>query len=176
MPASNWPAFAALDRHLPRDRTVVFDHGALANRAITFIRADHPSATIFMGDFGSLGLSLTAAAGAAMRGRSGIRWSSSATAQRSCRFGELDNLKRSGASVTVAVFNDGAYGAELPYLTELGAPVAMAIFDSEPIAGIARVMGLDVIASSEADDLEQAFRGHSSAWRPSLIEIRCRKL
>lgn len=172
--ANNWPlpVLAHLDTLLPRDRAVVFDHGDQSNWAVPHFTAHDATQSLFMPDFGSLGLSLPAAIGAAAArpdrrtlavvGDGGLMMS----------LPELDTLRRTGLPVTVVVLNDGVYGAEYPHLKAMGASLTAATFDSAPIADLAGAMGLRAYRIREADDLGNLAEAVSGQG-PSLVEVVC---
>jgi thiamine pyrophosphate-dependent acetolactate synthase large subunit-like protein len=167
------PVLQRLDQALPEERTVTFDHGNLANRAVPFLRVFDPAQSLFMPDFGSLGLALPAAIGAALArperrtvaivGDGGLMMS----------LPELDTLKRSGASVLVVALNDGVYGAEYPHFAELGASLSPATFASESIAEIARAMGVRGEVMEEGDDLARLDLLAAHDHEPVVLEVRC---
>jgi acetolactate synthase-1/2/3 large subunit len=174
LPAGSWPGpvFDRLDELLPQERAVVFDHGDRANWAVPRFTAHDPTQSLFMPDFGSLGLSLSAAIGAAAArpdrrtvvivGDGGLMMS----------LPELDTLHRAALPVTVIVANDGVYGAEYPHLMALGASLAPATFESSPIAGIARAVGLRSYRIMEGDGLD-ALAEAIAGQEPTLVEIVC---
>jgi len=173
--AATWPerALDEVERLLPKDRTVVFDHGDLPNAALMRFDVSDPTQWIFMPDFGSLGLSVAAALGAAAArpdrravavvGDGGLMMSLS----------ELDTLKRAGLPVLVLVLNNGCYGAEYPHLRELGAPLAPATFDSASFADIARAIGIKAASIGDGDNLGTLAELVMDDREPALIELRC---
>ena len=174
-PAVLWPGqvLERLDRILPDDRTVVFDHGDRANGAVPCFRAADPSQSLFMPDFGSLGLSLAAAVGAsiarperstvAILGDGGLMMSLS----------ELDTIKRTGAPDLIVVLNDGVYGAEYPHLAEIGASLGPATFASASPSDIARAVGIPAIRLREGDDLGALDGVVAARGGPTLVEVIC---
>lgn len=158
---------------LPKARTMIFDHGDLPNAALTRFSVSDPTQWIFMPDFGSLGLSVAAAVGAATArpdrravvivGDGGLMMSLS----------DLDTLKRSGAPVLVVCLNNGCYGAEYPHLKALGASLTPATFDSASLADIARGIGLKAASVREGDNLGVLSDFVSDNSGPALLEIHC---
>lgn len=173
--ATLWPSgvLQHLDRILPDARTVVFDHGDRANGAVPYFRAADPSQSLFMPDFGSLGLSLAAAVGAsiacperrtvAILGDGGLMMSLS----------ELDTIKRTGAPDLIVVLNDGVYGAEYPHLAEIGASLGPATFASAPPSEIARAIGIPSIRLGEGDDFGALDGLVAVRGGPMLVEVAC---
>jgi thiamine pyrophosphate-dependent acetolactate synthase large subunit-like protein len=173
--ATTWPerVLDDVERLLSKDRTLVFDHGDLPNAALMRFNVSDPTQWIFMPDFGSLGLSVAAALGAAAArpdrravavvGDGGLMMSLS----------ELDTLKRAGLPVLVLVLNNGCYGAEYPHLREIGAPLAPATFDSASFADIARAIGIKAISIGDGDNLGTLAEMVTNDREPALIEVRC---
>ena len=172
---TGWPdrVLNEVERLLPKNRTLVFDHGDLPNAALTRFSVADPTQWIFMPDFGSLGLSVAAALGAATArpdrravaivGDGGLMMSLS----------ELDTLKRTGAPVLVLALNNSCYGAEYPHLKALGASLGSATFDSASFADIARVIGLKAAVIEEGDNFGALAALISDGSGPALLEIRC---
>lgn len=173
--AAHWPdaVFQRLDQRLPDQRTVVFDHGAIANRAVPFFHVRDPSQSIFMPDFGSIGLSVAAATGAAIACPERRTIAITGDGALMMSLSELDTLKRSGAPVLVVVFNDGVYGAEYPHLIELGASREPASFASSSIFSIAQAIGLRGAVIEEGDDLSRLDALVADATQPALVEVKC---
>jgi thiamine pyrophosphate-dependent acetolactate synthase large subunit-like protein len=168
------PVYTLLDQLAPDERTVVFDHGDLANAALPHFRANDPTQSIFMTDFGSLGLAIAAAIGAATArpdrrtvavvGDGGLMMSLS----------ELDTLKRCGAGVLVVVLNNGVYGAEYPHLMALGASLGPASFSgSQPIHRIAEALGIRSMSLREGDNFAALDAFVLDSKSPALLEIIC---
>ncbi|MCO5090381.1 thiamine pyrophosphate-binding protein [Bosea sp. (in: a-proteobacteria)] len=168
------PIFELLDRLVPGERTVVFDHGDHATAALSHFHANDPSQSIFMTDFGSLGLAVAAAIGAAtahpkrrtvaILGDGGLMMS----------LPEIDTLARSGTNVLAVVVNDGVYGAEYPHLIALGASLEPAAFSrSRPIQGVADALGIRSMSIREGDNLAAIDAFVLDAESPALLEIIC---
>lgn len=170
-----WPdqVFSALDRLLPAERTITFDHGDLANSAIPHFTVAHPSQSLFMPDFGSLGLSVAAAIGAAAAVPERRTVAIVGDGGLMMALPDLDMLYRSGLPVLIVVMNDGVYGAEYPHLRRIGASPDPARFDSRPIADIADAIGLSSAVLTERDDLNVLAEAIADQSGPRLIEIRC---
>jgi thiamine pyrophosphate-dependent acetolactate synthase large subunit-like protein len=171
----NWPdrAIEEVERLLPKERTLVFDHGDLPNAALMQFNVSDPTQWIFTPDFGSLGLSVAAALGAAVArpdrravavvGDGGLMMSLS----------EIDTLKRAGLPVLVLVLNNGCYGAEYPHLKHLGVSLAPATFDSASFADIAQAIGIKAASIGEGDNLGVLAEFVSDTGGPALLELRC---
>lgn len=129
------------DDVLPAERTVVVDGGHFIAFALPRLRVPDPWGSILTLDFGSIGLGLPTAIGAAI-GRP----------DRRCLLAvgdggflmalpELDTAVRERVPLIALVLNDNAYGAEYHHLARHGAPTGISTFDSRSIAGIAAAIG-----------------------------------
>lgn len=158
---------------LPPARTLVYDHGNLATTAIRHLTGPDPAAFIFMTDFGSIGLALPAAVGAAVGRPDRTTVCVVGDGALMMSLAELDTLARVGGDVLVLALNDGAYGAEYFLLDGIGADVTIARFDSAGIAKIAESIGIpSAVVASESDlPLIDELLGRDG---PRLIEVTCR--
>ena len=125
------------DRVLPAERTVVVDGGHFIAFALPRLRVPDPRGSMLTLDFGSIGLGLPTAIGAAI-----------ARPDRQCLLAvgdggflmalpELDTAVRERVPLLALVLNDQAYGAEYHHLARRGEPTEISTFDSRSIAEIA---------------------------------------
>lgn len=132
-----------LDEVLPAERTVVVDGGHFIAFALPRLRVPDPWGSILTLDFGSIGLGLPTAIGAAI-----------ARPDRRCLLAagdggflmalpELDTAVRERVPLLALVLNDHAYGAEYHHLARQGAATDISTFDSRSIAGIAAAIGAE---------------------------------
>jgi thiamine pyrophosphate-dependent acetolactate synthase large subunit-like protein len=170
-----WPdlVFSALDRLLPAERTITFDHGDLANSAIPHFIVAHPSRSLFMPDFGSLGLSVAAAVGAAAAAPERRTVVIIGDGGLMMALPDLDLLYRSGLPVLVIVMNDGVYGAEYPHLRRINASLRPATFDSRSIAEIASAIGISSAVLAEGGSLDILAEAVADQSGPRLVDVRC---
>jgi len=126
-----------------------------------------------MPDFGSIGLSIAAATGAAIACPERRTISIVGDGALMMSLSDLDTLKRSGAPVLVVVFNDRVYGAEYPHLMELGASLAPASFEGTSIFEIAQAIGLRSAVIETGGDLSRIDALVADATQPTLVEVRC---
>lgn len=131
------------DDALPAERTVVVDGGHFIAFALPRLRVPDPWGSMLTLDFGSIGLGLPTAIGAAM-----------ARPDRQCLLAvgdggflmalpELDTAVRERVPLLALVLNDNAYGAEYHHLVRHGAATEISTFDSRSIADISAAIGAE---------------------------------
>lgn len=161
----------ALDRLAPRSRNVVVDLGYFTSEACRFVSVDAPRRFVYTVNFGSIGLSIAAAAGVsiadphvptlALVGDGGLMMS----------IGELETIGRYGLPVAVLVFDDSALGIEYHALRLRGGDPDLVAFPDVDFAGVARAFGLDASTVHSVDELEALLDGRSWAG-PLLVDAR----
>jgi thiamine pyrophosphate-dependent acetolactate synthase large subunit-like protein len=151
----------ALDRLLPRNRTLVVDGGHFTGYPCTHMSVPDPSAFLFAIDFGSTGLGLGTAIGASIAcpdrttilvvGDGGLMMS----------IAELETVARYRLPLVIVVLNDGALSSEAHHLRIRGLAADAAYHDVPPLAAVATALGLGGrtvattkdISAIRADDL-----------------------
>lgn len=158
----------------PRDAVLAVDGGHFMGFPSMDIPVLGPRDYVFTLDFGSIGLGLAAAVGAAVAqpGRTVVAAVGDGGLLMS--LGELDTVARSGLPIVVAVFNDAAYGAELHFLRLSGLPEDLSLFPAtRPLAPVAEALGLRAITVADHAGLDEArallAEGISG---PTLIDFR----
>ena len=131
----------ALDRSLPAERTVVYDGGHFHWFPTPYLSVPDAAGFVAAQGFQAVGLGLGTAIGAAVArperpvlllvGDGGTMMS----------LGELDTLVGQRLPVVVAIFNDGAYGAEVHHFGPMGLPTDLVTFGDRDFAAVARDLG-----------------------------------
>lgn len=162
------PVCVALDRLLPPNRRIVVDVGHFMSVPSRYISVADGRGYLSPSTFGSIGLSLAMAIGAAV---------ADPTRPTACLIGdgglamcagELDTMRRYGLPALVVVFNDSAYGAEVHLSKQYGLPDDLAWFDTVDFAGVARGFGLNGLVVKTLIDLDEAL----AQPRPALLDVR----
>jgi len=162
-------AVIALDRALPRDRTLVVDGGHFTGFPCMYMSVPEPAAFVFAIDFGSTGLGLGTAIGAAIGqpdrpvvlvvGDGGLMMS----------IAELETIGRYKLPIIIAVLNDGALSSEAHHLRIRGLPADAAYHEVPPLASVAQAVGLRGLTVATPEDLaalkDQDFES------PTLIDV-----
>lgn len=159
------------DDVLPAERTVVVDGGHFIAFALPRLRVPDPRGSMLTLDFGSIGLGLPTAIGAAM-----------ARPDRRCLLAvgdggflmalpELDTAVRERVPLLALVLNDHAYGAEYHHLARRGAATEISTFDSRSIAEIAAAIGADTTRITSPAELAALDpRRFADLDRPHVVE------
>ncbi|PWK61291.1 thiamine pyrophosphate-binding protein [Aminobacter sp. AP02] len=135
-------AYVALDEVFPQDRIVVTDNGRFIATVPSLVAARDATSWIVGNAYGSVGLGLGAAIGAAaahpdrpvllITGDGGFAMA--AQELDAIRLGGIDNL-------TVAIINDELYGSDVKYLRRFGLPNTVLYQPLPDIEALAKVYG-----------------------------------
>lgn len=145
---------AALDRVLPPERTLVLDAGHFMGWPILHMDAPEPSAFLWTCDFGSIGLGVATAIGAALARPDRLTVCVAGDGGLMLSLGELESVGRLGVPMVVAVLDDGGYGAEVQILRHMGRHDDTARFDNPDLVAVAEALGLRGVRLQSTDDLE----------------------
>jgi thiamine pyrophosphate-dependent acetolactate synthase large subunit-like protein len=161
---------ARIDAMIPADRNLIVDGGHFAGFPSMAIGVPEPGSYVFPLDFGSIGLSLGAAVGAAVARPDRITAVGIGDGGLMMSLGELDTAIRYSLPLLVVVYDDGAFGAEMHFLRMLGIPDAESLFETPPLAEVARGMGADAFTIHTLADLDPiAERLATGLERPLLL-------
>lgn len=169
------PTIARLEEILPRDRTLVTDAGRWMVRSYATFTAPGPRDHVTSASFGSIGLGMGSAIGAA-----------AARSDRPtillCGDGgfmlggitELHTAVREKMDLIVVVFDDGSYGAEHIQLTDKQIDPQVALFNWPSFTTLAEALGAaGTEVSSPADlDVLQAIIDGRDRTKPLLIDVK----
>ena len=166
-------AVAILDQAFTRERVVVTDGGRFLGEMWKNLTVDHPRDFLITLAFGSIGLGMGHAIGAAaarpdrpvlhVTGDGG--WVLGGLA-------EFHTAVRHKLDVVTVVFNDEAYGAEHVQFRNKGMDPALSMFEWPDFARVAEAMGGQGFTVRTAAELEAALAAIETRDRPVLIDIR----
>jgi thiamine pyrophosphate-dependent acetolactate synthase large subunit-like protein len=161
-----------LDDQLPGARTVVSDIGRFTSAAWRYLGA--PSAEDFttMGGFGSIGLGLAGAIGAAVARPDTTTVAVLGDGGFMMNAAELSTAVRERLAMVVVVFNDGAYGAEYHKLLGAGADPNHSLNRWPELAPIAEAMGAEAVVVRKLDELESLRLRVAEATGPLVVELK----
>lgn len=162
-----------LDTMLPDDRTVVLDAGRYMGIPLRHITVSDPRSFVFTCNFGSIGLGMGNAAGAAIGrpnqpavlfiGDGGFMMGG---------MGEFSSAVRHRSDLIAVVYDDGAYGAEYIQLERAGLPTELSEFSWPDLTDIANSLGgIGVTVTTEAD-LPEVAKAIETRDRPLLIHLK----
>lgn len=162
-----------LNRLLPADRLLVVDAGRFIVKTFQHIEVEAPRFFMQTTSFGSIGLGMGAAIGAAaaepdrpvvlMVGDGGFMLGG---------LTEFNSAVRHRSNLIVVVCNDGSYGAEHVQLRDKQMDTSLIEFDWPDFAPLAEALGGRGVAVRSMDDLDAAGEAIRTRTRPLLIDIK----
>jgi acetolactate synthase-1/2/3 large subunit len=176
LPATGSMSFADavryIDRLIPEDRVVVTDAGRFIATTWNGIRAGHPRNFVYTVNFGSIGLGMGAAIGAAAN-------DPNRPVLLACGDGgfmhagitEFNTAVREGIDLIVLVCNDGAYGAEHVQFVHHDMDPSISAFAWPDLVGVAQALGGTGVTVRTAEDLAGVARLISERTGPILIDL-----
>jgi thiamine pyrophosphate-dependent acetolactate synthase large subunit-like protein len=163
-----------LGKAAPPDRSVIIDGGRFLGSAWQYLEAPEPRAYVHTINFGSIGLSLGYAVGAAVgaKGRPALVVCGDGGFMLG-GLAEFNTAVRHGLDLIVVVCNDSSYGAEHIQFRSKNMDPSLSMFDWPQFADVARALGGDGVTVRRAADLEEAERAIRQRTRPLLIDLKC---
>lgn len=163
-------ALRTLDRLLPADRQVVIDLGHFSTFPSQVLSVPEAGRFYPALGFGSVGLALATASGAAA-GRRVPTVAVVGDGGAMMSLGELETLARHRLPVTVVVLDDHAYGAEIHHLRRHGLPEALADFPPCDLAAVAGALGLAGATATTPTELAERVPALPPG-EPALLDVR----
>ncbi len=167
-------AIYRLGKAAPEDRTVVIDGGRFLGSAWQYLDAPEPLAYVHTINFGSIGLSLPYANGAAV-GRKG-RPALVVCGDGGFMLGglaEFNTAVRHGIDLIVLLCNDSSYGAEHIQFRSKNMDPSLSTFHWPEFAEVARALGGEGVTVRNDADLDVAEQAIRARTRPLLIDLKC---
>ena len=166
-------ALRKLEEALPKERILTTDGGRFMTEVWCRISAPDPHSFIVTANFGSIGLGLQEAIGAALADRT--RPVVLFTGDGGFMMGgvnEFNTAVRLGLDLIVVVANDSAYGAEHIQFIDRAMDPGLTEFDWPSFAEVATALGGEGIAVASDADLDRALAAIPNRTRPLLIELK----
>ncbi|GAA3940575.1 thiamine pyrophosphate-binding protein [Actinomadura viridis] len=164
---------AALERMVPRRRTLVVEGGhAALSEPCRGLSVPDPSGFVFPVNFGSIGLGLASAIGAATARPDRVTLAVTGDGALMMSLAELDTAVRRGLRLVVVVMNDGAFGYEYHNMLHRGMDVGLSLIPRPDFAALARAFGAEAVTvrtPAELDALEELVSDPSG---PVLVDAR----
>ncbi|MCP5029742.1 MAG: thiamine pyrophosphate-binding protein [Actinomycetia bacterium] len=166
-------ALARLDEIIPDDRTVTVDAGRFMLNAL-IMPVPEPAALVTSHAFGSIGLGMGTAIGAAVAvpdrpnvlfvGDGGFMMGG---------LNELHTAVHHELDIIVVLYNDGSYGAEHIQLVRKNMDPAASLHHWPDFTAVAAALGCDAVAVRNLDDFEAAAKAvaQRQPGHPVFIEI-----
>jgi thiamine pyrophosphate-dependent acetolactate synthase large subunit-like protein len=165
-------AILKLDEAFPKDRALVFDGGRFIFKCFTMFHVQHPSYYHHTVNFGSIGLGMANAIGAAVGSR---RPTLLITGDGGFMLGgltEFNTAVRHNLDIVVVVFNDGAYGAEHIQFRNKDMDPAMSMFDWPDFAPVATALGGQGYTVRNLDELDAVIAELPNRTGPVLVDVK----
>jgi acetolactate synthase I/II/III large subunit len=167
-------AIYRLGKAAPEDRTVVIDGGRFLGSAWQYVDVPEPLAYVHTINFGSIGLSLAYANGAAV-GRNG-RPALVVCGDGGFMLGglaEFNTAVRHSIDLIVLLCNDSSYGAEHIQFRSKNMDPSLSTFVWPEFAEVARALGGEGVTVRNDADLDVAEKAIRARTRPLLIDLKC---
>ncbi|MFF7656129.1 thiamine pyrophosphate-binding protein [Streptomyces sp. NPDC007983] len=166
-------ALMRLESTFPEERTLVLDGGRFIHHALRILRVPEPRAYVHTVNFGSIGLGMGNAVGAAfgMPGRPTLL----VTGDGGFMLGglaEFGSAVRHGLDLVVVVLNDGAYGAEHIQLRDKGMDPAISTFAWPDLGPVATALGGQGLTVRNRAELDEALAAIEHRDRPVLVDVK----
>ena len=166
-------ALRRLDKAVPADRILVTDAGRFLREAWLSISIPDPQSFLFGLNYGSIGMGLSQAIGAAVGGNG--RPALLITGDGGFMLGglaEFNTAVRHGCDLIAIVCNDGSYGAEHIQFRRRDMDPALSLFDWPDFAPVAEALGGTGVTVRSTADLEVAAKAIEERDRPLLIDVK----
>ena len=165
-------AVLELDRLLPESRSVVTDVGRFMGAPWKYLHVAGGGRFHHTVNFGSIGLGLATAIGAAVADRAGLTVAVAGDGGVAMSYMELATAAREQLPLVVVVLDDGCYGAEYTKLVEAGLDPAYSLLQSPDLAGVARSLGCHAVTVTSEDGLSEAAKLVAEGSLPLVIDVR----
>ncbi|ODA74781.1 thiamine pyrophosphate-binding protein [Streptomyces sp. AVP053U2] len=165
-------AMIRLDRILPAERNVVSDIGRFDVGVWPYLRVADPLHFTVMGGFGSIGLGVAGAIGAATADTGRPVVAAVGDGGFMMHLSEFTTAVRHRLPLVVVVLNDGAYGAEHYKLRNHGYDPAYSAFAWPDLAGLATTMGARALTVRKAEELDAVGDLLPTLGGPLLVDVR----
>lgn len=168
----NRTAFLRLEQAFPQERTLVFDAGRALLHGFHLLHVPHPDDYVHTINFGSIGLGMGNAIGAAVGSK---RPTLLITGDGGFMLGgltEFNTAVRYGLDLVVVMLNDGAYGAEHVQFRNKGMDPSPSMFDWPDFGPVADALGGKGYTVRNLAELDAVLAELPDRDRPVLIDIK----
>mgnify|MGYP002078250016 CR=1 FL=1 len=160
-----------LDEMLPKDRNLVFDSGNNLVAA-SYLSVPGPAQFKLTTDFASIGMGFGTAMGFAVGAPERPTVFVCGDGSFLMTMGELETVAREGIPLVMFLMNDCAYGAELHFLKERGAPVGLSVFPDIDFAPVAEAFGFETATVRTLDELRALAPMLANPEGPVFVECK----
>lgn len=165
-------ALERLETALPKDRILATDGGRFMTEVWCRISAPGPQSVLVTVNFGSIGLGLAEAIGAAIAApdRPVVLFTGDGGFMMG-GINEFNTAVRLNQDLIVVVCNDSAYGAEHIQFIDRRMDPGLTTFDWPSFAHVATALGGEGIRVSSNEELDRAVAAIGTRTKPLLIEL-----
>ncbi|MCI2420023.1 thiamine pyrophosphate-binding protein [Saccharopolyspora sp. K220] len=165
-------AMIRLDELLPAQRVMVTDVGRFVRAPWRYLHVADPRDFTHAASFGSIGLGLATAVGAAAVHPDRTTVAVAGDGGAMMGLIEFSTAVRYRLPLVLVIVNDGAYGAEWTKLREFGADPAHSLIDWPSLEEVGRALGGHAMTVTDLADLDQ-LTGHLQRGElPLLIDLK----
>jgi acetolactate synthase I/II/III large subunit len=162
-----------LDELVPDDRTVVVDGGhAALSEPSRIMRVPDPRRFVFPLHFGSIGLALASAVGAALVHPDQPTLCFCGDGGFMMGLAELDTAVRLRLPLTVVVMNDGGYGWEYHQMRDRGMDTGLSAIARPSFAAVARALGARAATATSLAELASLRDELAALDGPLLVDAQ----
>lgn len=165
-------AMVRLDAAFPVDRALVLDGGRFVFSGFRLFHVTHPRDYVHTVNFGGIGHGMGNAIGAAVGSGKPTLLIAGDGGFMLGGLAEFSSAVRHGLDVVVAVFNDGAYGAEHVQFRNKGMDPSISMFTWPDLAPVADALGGRGFTVRNLDDLDAALAALPGRTGPVLLDIK----
>lgn len=162
----------ALDRILPKERTLVIDAGHHFEFAVAHIGVPDPRGFILPNEYFSIGCGLATALGAAVARPDRLTVLDIGDGGLMMNLGDLDTAVRYRLPLVIVVLDDGGFGSEIHYLRVNGLPDTTARYRNPSFAAVANGLGAKGISIESLDQLDQVQAAIKDLAGPVVIDCK----
>jgi len=159
-----------LDELLPRDRTVITDAGHFFGYPVAYMGVPDGRSFVCGIDFGSIGLGIGLAMGAAVARRDRPTVLFVGDGGMLMSLGDLETAVRYRLPICIVVLNDAAYGSELQILRLWDLPEQLSVFPITDFAAAAVALGMPARTARSVDDVERFAKEVTWDSGPTLVD------
>ena len=165
-------ALIALDDKLPAERMVLSDGGHYFGYPGMYFAVPEPSSFVLAANFGSIGLGLGTAIGAAVARPDRLAVLVVGDGGLLMSLPELETAFREQVRLLVVVVNDAAYGAEVHSMRAAGLQVDTAQFPETDFVTLAKGFGVHGITVRTVADLDQVVDRVVDLRGPLVVDLK----
>ncbi|MDT0202691.1 thiamine pyrophosphate-binding protein [Nocardioides sp. AE5] len=165
-------AILRLEAAFPAEKTLVFDGGRFIMQCLHMFHVRHPKDYVHTINFGSIGLGMGHAIGAAQGSGKPTLLVTGDGGFMLGGLAEFNTAVRHGLDLVVVVFNDGAYGAEHIQMRRKQMDPVRTTFDWPEFAAVADSLGGKGYTARNLAELDVALEELPRRNRPVLIDVK----